>query len=104
MASRSMIIAPRTACSASSDQGGLRSRKTSRVASVEDSLSELDVIPGWPLPARVSQQRGRMISHHKRHAKVSVNPATQLANAFACVQERLRGERSERENHLWLNE
>ncbi len=50
----------RTACSASSDQGGRRSRNASGTAgAIEESSSKLDIFPGRAFPRRIPEQRRR---------------------------------------------
>src|SRR5688572_21288388 len=105
IASRSMIIAPSTACSASSDHGGRRSRNVSATdGAIEEFSSKLDIFPRWPLPGRISQERRGMVRDHQRHAIISVNSAAQFADSFTCIQQRLGGKRPERHDHAWLDQ
>src|SRR5688572_14431641 len=105
IASRSMIIAPSTACSASSDHGGRRSRNVSAtVGAIEEFSSKLDIFPRWPLPGRISEERRWMIGHYQWHAVISVNSAAQFANSFSRVQQRLGGKSPERHDHAWLDQ
>src|SRR5665213_2053824 len=105
-ASESRSIAERTACSAASEYGGVRSRYGSRAAptsllrAVEYESGELDIFPGWSFPGGVSQQCCRMIRDDERDAVVPVNCTTKLADRRLCLQESLGGKCPERQNHL----
>src|SRR5829696_8176430 len=105
IASASINIAAITACSASSEYGGRRSRYGSRGGeAIEYSTGELDIFPGGALPGRIAQQGCRMIGDDQRHAVVSVDAAPQLADRLLGVQQSLGGERPERNDHLGANE
>src|SRR5689334_11649395 len=90
-ASWSMSIADNTACSASSEYGGRRSRYGSRasVGAIEYSTGELDIFPGGALPGGVPQQGGRVVRHDQRHAVVLVNLTAQLSDGQFSVEESL---------------
>src|SRR5919107_5051142 len=101
IASASINIAAITACSASSEYGGRRSRYGSRGSeAIEYSTGELDIFPGGALPGRVAQQRCGMIRDDQGHAVVSVHRAAELADGRLGVEQRLGGERPEREDDL----
>src|SRR5215831_18466906 len=99
-------MADNTACSASSEYGGRRSRYGSRVSdgAIEYSTGELDIFPGGSLPPRVPQESGGVICHDERHTVILVHRAAQFTDRCLRVQQRLRGECSERENHFWFNQ
>src|SRR5215471_17518141 len=105
-ASWSISMADNTACSASSEYGGRRSRYGSRasVGAIEYSTGELDIFPGGSLPPRVPEQSRGMICHDERHTVILVHRAAQFTDRCLRVQQRLRGERSERENHSWSDQ
>src|SRR5918999_2691337 len=96
----SMSIADSTACSASSDQGGRRSRYASRGDAIENSTDELDIFPGGFLPARVAEQRRGVVGGDERRAVKPVQCAAQLADGRVGVEQCLRGERAEGEDDL----
>src|SRR5215218_6371402 len=101
IASASINIAAITACSASSEYGGRRSRYGSRGGeAIEYSTGELDIFPGGALPGGVAQQRCGMVRDDQRHAVVSVHGAPQLADRRLRVEQRLGGERPEGEDDL----
>src|SRR5947209_8643841 len=92
-ASWSISIALRTACSASSDQGGRRSRYGSRLgglSAIEYSAGKLDIFPGRALPRRVPEERGGMVGHDQRHTVVAVNLSTQLPDGEFGLEQSLR--------------
>src|SRR5574340_618687 len=93
MASWSMSMAPSTALSASSEYGGRRSRNASGWGAIEYSTGELDIVPGWPLPGRVAQQRRGMVGDDHGDAVIAMDRAAQLADRELGVEERLRRER-----------
>src|SRR5690242_14593166 len=101
-----MSIAESTACSASSEYGGRRSRYGSRAAdgAIEYSTGELDIFPGGALPGGIPQQRGRVIRHDERHPVVAMNLSPQLPNGKFCLEQSLRGERAEGDEHLRPNQ
>src|SRR5689334_3309539 len=105
-ASWSMSIADSTACSASSEYGGRRSRYGSRarVGAIEYSTGELDIFPGGALPGGVPEEGGRMIRHHERHAVVLMNLTTQLPDGQLCVEKSLCGEGPQRQKNFWSDE
>ena len=93
IASASMSIAAITACSASSEYGGRRSREGSRPAvatcgdgAKEESTSELDIFPGGTLPRWIPQKRCRMIGGHERNAVVLMDGLAELAHRQLCVK------------------
>ena len=45
-----------------------------------------------------------MVRHHQRHAVVFMNLSAELADSLSGVQERLGGERPERNDHSWLDQ
>src|SRR5215218_8326302 len=105
IASASINIAAITACSASSEYGGRRSRYGSRGGeAIEYSAGELDIFPGGALPGGIAQQRCGMVSDDQRDAVVSVHRAPQLADRLLCVEQRLGGERPEGHDHLRPNQ
>src|SRR6266498_4448257 len=101
MAVGSMSIADSTACSASSEYGGLRSRYGSRASGfIEYSTGELDIFPRGTLPGLVSQEGRRVVRDHQRCAVVTVNGAAKFADSVLRIQERLRGKISKRDYHF----
>src|SRR5256885_14573335 len=106
IASWSMSIADRTACSASSEYGGCRSRNGSRLSdgTIENSTDELDIFPGRAFPRRIPQKCGGMIGNDQRHPVVPVKLSSELSDCQLCFEQRLRGERAKRENRLRTNE
>src|SRR5947209_4550061 len=106
-ASWSMSIAARTACSASSEKGGRRSRYGSRpcgASAIEYSTGELDIFPGGARPGGVPQESGRVVGHDERHAVVAMNLAAQLPDRELGLQESLGGEGAQRQYHFRLDE
>ncbi len=71
-----------------------------RAGAIEYSTGELDIFPGGALPGRIPEERGGVIRDDQRHAVVAVNLASQLADRELRLQQRLRRERPEREDHL----
>src|ERR1044071_4008856 len=101
IASLSMSMAASTACSASSEYGGRRSVYGSRpCGAIENSTGELDIFPGWALPRGVSQKRGRMVRDDERNAVVAMHLPAQLTDRELRLQQRLCGERAERDDHF----
>src|SRR5688572_25506214 len=101
MASASMSMAAMTACSASSEYGGRRLRYGSGPwASVEDSTSELDIFPGWPLPRGIPEEGGGVVGDDQRDAMIAMDGPAKLADRELGVQQRLRGEGAERDDDL----
>src|SRR5438067_2101829 len=102
IASWSSSIAPMTACSASSENGGRRSLygSTRRLGAIEYSTGELDIFPGGTLPGRVPQERGGMIRRDERDPVVAMHLASQLRDPELRAEERLRCEVAHRENHF----
>src|SRR5438093_5695668 len=98
-----MSIAERTACSASSEYGGCRSRNGSRLTgrAIEYSTDKLYVFPGGAFPGWVPQQGGGMIRDDQRHPVVPVNLSSELADCQLRLKQCLRGKSSERQNRLW---
>src|SRR5689334_21648320 len=97
-----MSIAESTACSASSEYGGRRSRYGSRAAcgAFEYSTGEQDIFPGGALPGGFPQQRGRVIRHDERHPVVAMNLSPKLANRKLGLEQSLRGEGAQRDEYL----
>src|SRR5687767_7495526 len=93
-ASWSISIADRTACSASSEYGGRRSRYGSRAGggAIENSTGELDIFPSWTLPPRVSQQSRGMVGDDQGDAVVSMHLPAKLADRKLRREECLRRE------------
>src|SRR5690242_20334060 len=100
-ASPSINIADNTACSASSEYGGRRSRNGSRAgaASVEYSACELDIFPGGSLPGWITEERCWVISHDQRNAVVAMDLTSQFTDRQLRVEQRLRGERPKSEDN-----
>src|ERR1017187_2929552 len=100
-ASASSSIAPSTACSASSDQGGLRSRNGSRAAcgAIENSAGELDIFPSGALPRWIAEQRGGVVGDDQRHPVIAVYLTAQFTDRLRGLQESLRRERPEGKDH-----
>src|SRR5205823_4604236 len=101
-ASWSINMADNTACSASSEYGGRRSRYGSRAsdcgwAVIENSTGELDIFPGRTLPRWIAQERGRVVRDDQRHPVVAMNLVPELPDGKLRLEQGLRGERSERE-------
>src|SRR5579872_2305554 len=97
-ASPSMIIAPRTACSASWLQGAPRPWKASDAA-VEELSCNTDVIPRRPFPVRVAQQRSGMVCDHQRRAVPVMHLEPQPAERLLHAQERLGRRSAQRQDH-----
>src|SRR5881394_125677 len=99
-------MADNTACSASSEYGGRRSRYGSRpsAGAIEYSTGELDIFPSRTLPARIPEKRGRMVRDHERYTVIAMNLAAQLADGCLRVKQRLRREGAEREDHFWFDQ
>src|SRR5919204_1852594 len=102
IASWSMSIAESTACSASSEYGGCRSRNGSRLSdgTIEYSTDELDIFPGRAFPRGIPQKCGGMIGNDQRHPVVPVKLSSELGDCQLRFEKRLRGERAERENRF----
>src|SRR5262245_27548206 len=102
IASRSMSIAANTASSASSDHGGRRSRKASLPAggAIEGWSSKLDIFRGRALPGRIAEECRGMIRHDQRNAIGTVEPSAEPPDRLLRVEQRLRGERPEGDDHL----
>src|SRR5438874_4686046 len=84
-ASWSSIMAPRTACSASLLHGVCRPANSV----VEDASGDTDVIPGWSLPMRVTQQGRRVIGHHDRNAAEAMDLVAERSERLFGVEQRL---------------
>src|SRR5688500_12695861 len=105
MASPSMSMAAMTACSASSEYGGRRSLYASRAGgAIEYSTGELDIFPGRPFPRRVPKKRRGVVGDDERNAVIPVHGPAELADRELGVEERLRGECSERDDDLGTNQ
>src|ERR1051325_475252 len=106
IASWSMSIADRTACSASSEYGGWRSRKGSRLCdgAIEYSTDELDIFPSRAFPAWVAEQRGWVIGDDQRNAVKAVHLVAQLSDRQLRLQKSLSSERSKSKDCFWLNQ
>src|SRR5205085_600875 len=104
IASASISMAAITACSASSEYGGRRSRYGSRGGSVKYSTGELDIFPGGTFPRRVAKQGRRMIGDHERDTVVPMHLPAQLADRELGLEERLRRETAERDDDFWTYE
>src|SRR4029453_8352576 len=97
-------MAASTACSASSEYGGRRSLYGSRpCGAIENSTGELDIFPGWAFPRWIAQQRGGVIRDDQRNAVILVHRAAQFTDRQLRLQQRLRGERAERDDDLRTN-
>src|SRR5881227_3966201 len=105
-ASWSMSMADSTACSASSEYGGRRSRYGSRAAdgAIEYSTGELDIFPGGALPGGVPKQRGGVIRDDQGNPIIAMNLSAQLADGKFRLQQRLRGKSAERDENLRTNQ
>src|ERR1051325_9028404 len=98
-------MADSTACSASSEYGGRRSRYGSRAGgAIEYSSSELDIVPRRSLPGGIPQQRGGVVRDDQRHPEVAVNLSSELPDGKLRLQKRLRGEGAERDDRFGANE
>src|SRR5512143_1911500 len=98
-------MADNTACSASSEYGGRRSRYGSRASAcgwgaIENSTGELDIFPGRTLPGWIAQECGGMVRDDQRHPVVAMNLVPELPNGKLRIEQRLRSERAEGEYHL----
>src|ERR1035437_5226826 len=102
----SRSIPPSTACSASSDQGGLRSRNGSRAAcgAIEYSAGELDIFPGGALPRVIAEQRGGVVGDDQRHQVIAVYLTAQFTDRLRGLQESLRRERPAGKQHPGLEQ
>src|SRR5580692_3207764 len=103
IASVSIIIAASTACSASSEYGGCRSANGSRSvcsAGIEELAGLLDIFPRWALPAGIPEKRGWMVGDDHRDTIIAMDRAPELADRQFRLQQRLRGERAERQDHF----
>src|SRR5690349_23399324 len=90
IASDERIIAARTARSASSDQGGRRSRNGSACAdlgAIENSTGELDIFPGGALEVGVPEQRGGVVRRDERDTVVRLLDAAELGDALLGLQQ-----------------
>src|SRR5262245_28943528 len=85
-----------------------RSQFESRTAAggwtLEDSTRELDIFPSGALPARISEERGRVVRDDERNTVIPMNLAAQLADRGLRVKQCLRRDRSECENHFRLKQ
>src|SRR5277367_1402681 len=101
MASASSSMAPSTACSASSDQGGLRSLNGSRAArgAIEYSAGELDIFPSGAFPRWIAEQRSGVVGDDQRHPVIAVNLSSQFTDRYRSLQKSLRCKRSESKDH-----
>src|SRR6185437_11688958 len=109
-ASVSIIIAARTACSASSEYGGRRSTYGSRSkagpssdsdpAAIEDATRVLDIFPSRTFPGRVPEERGRVVRDDQGDTVIPVDRAAQLRDGIFRVQERLGGKSPEGDDDL----
>ena len=101
-----MSIADSTACSASSEYGGLRSRKGSRPSGgvIEYSTDELDIFPGGPLPTWISQQSGWVVRDDERNAVKAMDLTPELPDGKLRLEQGLRRERTQRKNRLRTNQ
>src|SRR5690348_1301486 len=101
-----MSMADSTACSASSEYGGRRSRYGSRAAegAIEYSTGELDIFPGGALPGGVPQQRGGVVRDDQGHPIIAMNLSPQLPDGKLRVQQSLRGECAECDDDFRANE
>src|SRR4051812_8616974 len=99
----SINMAASTACSASSEYGGRRSRYGSRpggLSAIEYSTGELDIFPGGALPGGIPQQSRGMVGHDQRHPVIAMNLAPQLTDRELGFKQRLRGEGCKGQNDL----
>ena len=71
-----------------------------RRGAIEYSTGELDIFPGGALPGRVPQERGGVVRDDQRNAVVAVHLTAQLADRELRLEQSLRRERAEREDHL----
>src|SRR5688572_30738776 len=98
-------MADNTACSASSEYGGRRSRNGSRAGgAIEESSSKLDIFPGRALPRRIAEQRCRMIGDDQWDAIVPVQPSAEFADRLAGPQQRLCRKSAEGQHDLGAEE
>src|SRR3954464_6164446 len=99
-------MAANTAISASSENGGRRSRYGSRArdGAIEYSTGELDIFPGGALPSGVAKECCGMVRDDDRHSVVLMNLASQLTYRNLAVQQSLRGKSAERENYFWFDQ
>src|SRR5687767_13658398 len=106
MASWSMSIADRTACSASSEYGGCRSRKGSRLrdGAIENSTDELDIFPRGTFPRRIAQQCRRMVGDDQRHTVVAMHLAPEFSDRELRLQKSLGRKRSKSKDCFWANQ
>src|SRR6185436_16634596 len=104
MASWSMSIAESTACSASSEYGGCRSLKGSRLrlgGAIENSTDELDIFPGGAFPRWIAKQRRRVIRDDQRHTMEPVQLATEFSEHQLRLQQSLGSECSKSKDCFW---
>src|SRR5687768_993271 len=101
-----MSIADRTACSASSEYGGCRSRNGSRLSdgAIEYSTDELDIFPSGAFPRRIAQQCRRMIGDDQRHAMKAMHLASEFSDRQLRLQKSLRCEHPKSKDCFWPNE
>src|SRR5688500_2741729 len=94
-----MSMADRTACSASSEYGGCRSRNGSRLSdggsAIEYSTDELDIFPRGTFPRRIAQQRRRVVGDDQWHAVVAMHLASEFSDRQLRLQQSLCRERAE---------
>src|SRR5688572_27874485 len=98
-----MSIADRTACSASSEYGGRRSRNGSRLSdgAIEYSTYELDMFPSHAFPGCVPQQRRGVVGDDQRNAVKAVHRVAQLSDRQLRLQKSLRSERAKSKDCCW---
>src|SRR5262245_45645656 len=101
-----MSIADRTACSASSEYGGCRSRNGSRLSggAIEYSTDELDIFPGRAFPGWIPQQRGGVIGDDQRHAMKAMHVAPELSDRQLRLEKSLGSERPKSKDCFWSNQ
>src|SRR5688572_12438880 len=105
IASTERSIAASTARSASSDQGGRRSRNGSAEAdlgAIENSTGELDIFRGRALPVGIPEERRGVIGGDERDAVVAMLDPPKLRDRSVRAQQSLCCERAERDYHFRL--
>src|SRR5579871_4391035 len=104
IASWSMSMAESTACSASSEYGGRRSRYGSRAAcwagTIENSTGELDIFPGGALPGWVPEKRSGVVRHDERHPVITVDLPPELIDRELRGKKSLGRELPKRNDHI----
>src|SRR5688500_1282666 len=103
-----MSMADSTACSASSEYGGWRSRKGSRLSdgggAIEYSADELDIVPGGALPRGAPERCCRVIGDDQLDTMEPVYLTPEVPNSQLRLEKSLSSERAESKDCFWPNQ